>query len=371
MHGPRYSTTTHAEFSRTLNRRVGDYFQERKIDPQAGPSMVLKSMVLFGAYAGVYLLILLGGISSLPVLFFLWALLGLGQSFIGMSIMHDAVHGAYTKNRLASLLLQIPIIAIGVEPKIWHIEHNVLHHTYPNVEGIDQDIHPRIVFRFTEHQSRKWYHGYQHIYATFFYGLLIIEWMTVKDFMKVARYHRQGFFRSGWETARVTCIVLVKKLVFYGIFLWIPLQLLPFSAFAIAGMFGTMLVVAGISMTIVFQLAHVVSGCEAEGDPAQLSEKNWHVHQLETTCDFAHGNKLVSYLIGGLNYQVEHHLFPQICHVHYPAIAGIVRQTAKEFGVPYHYKNTFRDAVRSHYAHLRQLGKKTPVSTEARKNAPA
>lgn len=364
MQAARYSDSVQTEFSRTLNRRVNAYFSDRGIDPAADQTMILKSVVLVGLYAAVYLLILLGGISSLPLLFLLWALLGFGQSLIGMSVMHDAVHGAYTKNRLVCYLLQVPIIAIGVEPKIWEIEHNVLHHTYPNVEGIDQDIHPRYLFRFTEHQPRKWFHAYQHLYATAIYGFLLIEWLTVKDFLKVIRYHRMRVFKSWRQTAAVATVILLKKLLFYYLFLYLPLRMLPFSPLLIVAMFLTMLVVAGIVMTIVFQLAHVVSSCETEAGAAGLADKNWHVHQLETTCDFAHGNKLVSYLIGGLNYQVEHHLFPHICHVHYPEIAGIVQQTAQEFGVPYHYENTFSGAVKAHYTHLKQLGANQPKHKE-------
>jgi linoleoyl-CoA desaturase len=356
MQGARYSESVQVEFSKTLNQRVRSYFKDNGINPYAEQTMVLKTMVLFGLYVTVYLLIILGAVSNIPLLFFLWGLLGLGQSFIGMSIMHDAVHGSYTKNRLVYYLLQVPIIAIGVEPKIWRIEHNVLHHTYPNVEGVDQDIHPRFVFRFTEHQKRKWFHGYQHIYATFIYGLLIIEWMTVKDFLKVIKYHRMGFFKSWMQTGSIALMILLKKLVFYFVFLYLPLKLLPFNPLLIGAMFLTMLVIAGISMTIVFQLAHVVSHCESEKDTDNLADKNWHVYQLETTCDFAHGNKLVSYLIGGLNYQIEHHLFPQICHVHYPAISAIVKQTANEFGVIYHYEDTFSGAIKAHYRHLKQLG---------------
>ncbi len=352
-----YSKHVQADFSATLNRRVRSYFKNNGIHPQAGQSMVAKSASLFGFYTAVYLLIIFGGISSLVLLFLLWFLLGIGQSFIGMSVMHDAVHGAYTKNRFVYYLLQVPIVAIGVEPRIWEIEHNVLHHTYPNIEGVDQDIHPRYVFRFTEHQPKKWFHAYQHIYATLIYGLLIIEWITVKDFVKAIKYHRMGFFKSWRETATVTGIILFKKLLFYFVFLYVPLQLLPFGSLMIAAMFLTMLVTAGISMSIVFQLAHVVSCCDTESDTTGLKNKNWHVHQLETTCDFAHGNKLVTYLIGGLNYQVEHHLFPQVCHVHYPAISAIIRQTADEFGVQYHYEATFRGAIKAHYRHLKALGK--------------
>lgn len=361
MQEARYSTSVQAEFSTVLNQRVRSYFKDKGIDPHGSQSMILKSVVLFGLYIGVYLLIILGGISTIPFLFCLWALQGLLLSFIGMSIMHDTVHGSYTKNQLMHFLLQIPIVAIGVEPKIWRIEHNVLHHTYPNVEGIDQDIHPRYVFRFTEHQKKRWYHAYQHIYATGIYGLLIIEWMTVKDFMKVIKYYRMGFFKSWMQTVSLTLIILLKKLLFYFVFLYLPLQLLPFNSFLVVTMFLTMLVIAGISMTIVFQLAHVVSHCDTESDTDNLIDKNWHVYQMETTCNFAHDNQVVSYLIGGLNYQIEHHLFPQICHVHYPAISEIVKQTANEFGVAYHYEDTFLGAVKAHYRHLKQLGRDQPI----------
>jgi linoleoyl-CoA desaturase len=356
MDAPRYSNTVHTEFSKVLNQRVRAYFKDHEINPYAGQTMVWKTILLFGFYLTVYLLIILAHISNLPLLFFLWALLGLGQSFIGMSIMHDTVHGSYTKSQIMYYLLQIPIIAIGVEPKIWNIEHNIIHHTFPNVEGIDQDIHPRFVFRFTKHQKKRWYHAYQHVYATFVYGLLIIEWMTVKDFIKVIKYQRMGFFKSWKETAYLTGIILLKKLIFYCVFLYLPLKLLPTSPLLVVAMFLTMLVVAGISMTIIFQLSHVVSCCDTENEAENLADKNWHVYQLETTCDFAHQNKVLSYLIGGLNYQVEHHLFPQICHVHYPAISGIVKKTVKEFELEYHYEDTFWGAIKAHYGHLKELG---------------
>lgn len=318
--------------------------------------MVLKTFLLVTIYAAVYSLIISGSVSNLSLLFFLWGLLGLGQSFIGMCVMHDTVHGAYSKNKSVRALLQIPIIAIGVEERIWRIEHNILHHTYPNVDGIDQDIHPRWVFRFTKSQDRKWYHAYQHLYASFFYCFLIMEWLTVKDFLKVLRFHKLHFFKSKRESIYVASLILLKKLLFYVVFFVIPLYVLPYSPLIIVSMFLTMLAVAGFVMTIIFQLAHVVDHCDSEADYDHLKEKNWHVYQLETTCNFAHNNQPLSYLIGGLNYQIEHHLFPQICHSHYPKISKIVKQTADDFGIPYHYEPTFSGAVGAHFRHLRKLG---------------
>lgn len=356
---PKYSKTVNREFSEELNRRVQGYFQASGIDPTAGRPMLLKTCFLFAIYGAIYSVIVSGLVMNLSVLFFLWALLGLGQSFIGMCIMHDTVHGAYTKNKLGRLLLQIPIIAIGVEERIWRIEHNILHHTYPNVDGIDQDIHPRLIFRFTKNQPRRWYHAYQHIYAGFFYCFLIIEWLTVKDFLKVLRFHRLGFFKSKKDAAYVASVILIKKVVFYIVFFVIPLYFLPYSSLIVGAMLLTMLTVAGFVMTIVFQLAHVVDHCESTAVYSELAKKNWHIHQLEATCDFAHNNRVLSYLIGGLNYQIEHHLFPQVCHSHYPQISRIVRETTIDFGAPYHYEPTFTAAVKAHFRHLRTMGERT------------
>lgn len=353
---PKYSKTAHREFSEELNRRVYGYFNETGLNPTAGHSMVNKTFFLVGLYTAVYSVIISGTVTNLALLFLLWGLLGVGQSFIGMCVMHDTVHGAYTKDKTVRRWLQIPIIAIGVEERIWRIEHNILHHTYPNVDGIDQDIHPRWVFRFTKDQARKWYHAYQHIYASIFYCFLIIEWLTVKDFLKVIRFYRLRFFKSRREAVYVATLILFKKFLFYFFFLIIPLYVLPFSPLTVVSMFLTMLAVAGFVMTIVFQLAHVVDHCESEADYNHLAEKNWHVYQLETTCNFAHDNRPLSYLIGGLNYQIEHHLFPQICHSHYPEISKIVKQTADDFGIPYHYEPTFLGAVGSHFRHLKTLG---------------
>lgn len=357
MRSPKYSKSVNADFSVTLNKRVSTYFRENGISSEAGPSMVGKTVLLLGVYSLLYIAAISNHISSLSFLFVLWGLMGLVQSFIGMSIMHDTVHGAYTKNKIYQALLQIPIILIGVEPKIWHIEHNVLHHNYPNVEGIDQDINPRVLFRFTKHQPRHWHHRFQHVYATFLYGLLVIEWLTVKDFMKAFRFYRMGYIPTQIEAIYLAITIFIKKLIFFLVFLVIPLKVLSIDPFLIVGMFLTMLIVAGISLTIVFQLAHVVPECKTEKDGNALQNQSWHDHQMQTTANFAHDNKLLTYLIGGLNYQVEHHLFPTICHSHYPELSKIVKQTAAEFGNPYYYEETFIGAIRSHYKLLKNLGK--------------
>ncbi len=352
----KFTQTTETEFKRTLKKSVNEYFAKNGIDKKANHLMISKTLIAFSFYSIVYFFILSGIISNLWFLFTLWAMLGLGQSFVGMSVMHDKVHGAYTKNKTLSLLLEIPITLIGLESRIWAIEHNIIHHTFTNVNGIDQDIHPRYLFRFSMHQPKRWFHRFQHLYASFLYGLLTIEWVTYKDFVKVLKYYQLGFIKTSWEATLQAFLILIKKMIFFVVFLLIPLWIMPYPAYLITLMFLTMVVVSGISMTIVFQLAHVVDNVDF-ADSKEQEPIDWYLHQMSTTANFATNNKVITYFLGGLNFQIEHHLFPDICHVHYPAISKIVESTAKEYSYPYIVNETFMDAINKHFRLLKNLGK--------------
>ncbi len=352
----KFSGSQQSDFERVVRSRVNTYFKHQNLSKKANWNMFYKTLFTFGGYVIIYLLILFSGWTNYFVLFFLWGLLGLGQALVGMTIMHDVVHTSYTKNKWIRVLLEIPIISIGVESLIWRIEHNIIHHTYTNVEGIDQDINDRFVFRFSPHQKRRWFHQFQHIYATFIYGFLIIEWVTVKDFLKLFKYFRLGFIKSKLELAANILQLIIKKSVFYLLFLIIPLYVLNISGVFVVLMFFTMLVVAGITMTIVFQLAHVVPLVPTLAAESSNGKNNWFLHQMETTSNFANESRWLSFFLGGLNFQIEHHLFPDVCHVHYPYLAPIVKKTAEEHQIPYHYQRTFFGAISSHYALLKKLG---------------
>ena len=352
----KFLQTSDNDFQRKLQERVNDYFARNEIVRKADISMLWKTFFAVGFYALVYVVILFGSISNLGVYFLLWVLLGLGHTFIGICVMHDKVHGAYTKNKFASFLLEIPILLIGVESKIWSIEHNIIHHNYTNVNGIDQDINPRFFFRFSKDQPKRSFHRFQHVYATFLYGLLIIEWITWKDFVKVRKYYCMGFLTTVLETVLLTLQILIKKLVFFAVFLIIPLMVLPLPNYLIVLMFLTMVFVSGVTMTIIFQLAHVVPNVEF-GDVDRDEQVNWHLHQMRTTSNFAMNNKVITFFLGGLNFQIEHHLFPDVCHVHYQSLSEIVQYTARECDYPYHSNSTFFIAIRNHYTMLKELGR--------------
>lgn len=357
MQAYRFQSKNDAQFVQTLNDRVEAFLKEQKIGRKANTKMVFKTILHFGIFIGIYSLILSDQIHNLALIFLLWALLGVGQALIGMTIMHDTVHGAYSGKKWVNALLEIPIIAIGVESAIWRIEHNFFHHNYTNIEGVDQDIHPRYLFRFSKHQPKKWFHRFQHIYAVFLYALLTFEWMTVKDFMKVNKYFKESVITVKKKAWTLAMIILIKKLIFFTLYLIIPILVLSFPWYLIVLMFFTKLAVSGVIMTVIFQTAHVVPNCDFLDPVSQEMKDSWHMHQLKTTANFAHGHRVVTYLLGGLNYQIEHHLYPDICHVYYPELAVIVKKTAQEFSMPYHENNSLWSAISGHFALLKMHGR--------------
>ena len=351
----KFSKEVNQEFSKTLRVRVSGYFKRNNISRKANTLMVNKVIFASLVYFAIYGLMMFANISSLPLMFLLYMLLGLGQTFIGTSVMHDVLHGSFSKNKWVNALMHIPIVAIGVEPTVWRIQHNVLHHTYTNIDDADEDIASRYVLRMTENQPRKWFHSFQHYYVTFFYSLLTIIWVTVKDFIKLKGYAQAGLVTTK-EAFFAVLKVLGTRIVYYGMFLVAPAYFLDYTFVQVFLMFISMLLVSGLLLSIIFQMAHVVQDCVAIQQDEELIKENWYVHQLMTTSNFAIHNKYITYFIGGLNYQVEHHLFPDVCHVHYPELSKIVKETAEEYGIPYHCQSTFGLALASHYKHLKDLG---------------
>jgi linoleoyl-CoA desaturase len=138
----------------------------------------------------------------------------------------------------------------------------------------------------------------------------------------------------------------------------LPLLVFPWWQVLIG--FMLVMLTVGLVMGVVFQLAHINDQAafpEPVGSPQHV-DNEWAVHQVETTADFAPHNGPLSFYIGGLNYQVEHHLYPHICHLDYPRIAPIVRATCEEFGIRYNCYTTWRQAFAAHWNELRLLGQK-------------
>ncbi len=353
----RFARPTKESFRTALTRRVKEYFEENNTSNKANSKMVIKTIGMLLIYFVPYAMMFWLGTSGWLVVG-LYAIMGFGMSGIGMGVMHDAIHGAYSSNRRVNKWLGATIYLISGNVATWRIQHNVLHHTFTNIEGVDEDMETSGLIRL--HRSQPWKPAYrfQKWYAPFVYGLLTLNWVTAKDFKQLVKYYNAGHAGKGEATIKKEWYTLVfTKSIYFTLFLVLPLILVPAAWYWVLLGFITMHFIAGVVLSYVFQLAHMVDGVEAHDIPhPDQTLDEWMEHQLQTTANFARKNPIINWFVGGLNFQVEHHLFPTICHIHYPAIAEIVRNTAHEFGLPYREYKRMRDALKAHNKHLDLMG---------------
>lgn len=349
-------------FFATLRQRVDQYFRENKISKQGDARMIIKTIVLLSAYIVPFLLLLFLNFSpAFNIL--LWTVMAFALSGVGMSVMHDANHGSYSSSNKINYWMGSTLNLLGGSVFNWKLQHNILHHTYTNVVHMDDDIDDKLIMRFSPHTKVKWYHKYQFVYAFFFYGILTLYWALLKDFVQYFQYRREGVNKESKKSnMKILLKMMLVKTGYFSAFIVLPVFILhlPFLAYIFGFLF--MHFVAGIILTVVFQLAHTV---EVTSHPLPNEtgtiDNTWAIHQLNTTVNFSRKNKWISWYVGGLNFQVEHHLFPNICHVHYPEIAPIVKQTAEEFGIPYLENETLFQAIKSHVKVLKEFGKSNLV----------
>ncbi len=355
----KFNNNLHREFSKVLNLRVSDYFKTKGIMRHGNWEMVLKSVVMFSIYFVPYALILSGAVQTVWLFVVMQVIVGIGLAGIGLSVMHDANHGAYAKSRLWNKIIGYSLNLVGGNATNWKIQHNVKHHTYTNVDGHDEDVSPKGgILRLSPNSNRKKIHRYQHVYAWFLYGLMTFSWIVIKDIKQLIWYTKDGMLAKQQPVGKAWAWLIASKLFYYGYIIVIPVIFTSFSIWIIFLGFFIMHWVAGFILAIIFQPAHVIEGNEYPlPNEDDVIDENWSVHQLKTTCNFAPKNRLLSWYVGGLNYQIEHHLFPNICHIHYRKISKIVRQTAEEFNVPYHSYDTFWGALVSHGRMLYVLGR--------------
>ncbi len=345
-------------FFPTLRERVDAYFKENNISRHANAEMVVKTATLTIGYLLPFVLLL---VFQPPLWLALihWAIMGVALSGIGMSVMHDANHGAYSTNKTVNYLMGHSLNLLGGSVFNWKLQHNVLHHTYTNIIPLDEDIKDRLVLRFSPHSKVRAFHRLQYVYAFLFYGILTLYWALLKDFIQFAQFTKSGVNKNTKLQNLSTLLRIVGvKVVYFSAFFVFPVFYLGISFSYILIGFLLMHFISGLILTVVFQLAHTVEGTTHPlADENGNIENSFAIHQMNTTVNFSRDSKILSWYLGGLNYQVEHHLFPHICHIHYPQLAPIVKKTAEEFGVPYLENKTFGQALRSHISLLQRLGK--------------
>lgn len=343
-------------FYNELKNEVEKYFSQKHLKKTGNWKLFLKTGILIPSAIIIYLSLM---IFHLPiiVIILMSALLGCVLTSIGFNVMHDACHESYSSRKWANNVLGLTMNALGGNAFIWKQKHNVIHHTYTNIEGVDDDIAQSKLLR--QCSSQKWMpvHRFQHVYLLLIYSLAIFAWVLGRDYVRYfsKKIHTTPLQKMSFNDHFIFWISKLLYLVFYMV---IPIFFMGWVPWLFG--FLTMGLVMGVALSIVFQLAHSVEGPEfivADVEPKKI-ESEWAVHQVKTTANFAMNNKVISWLVGGLNFQIEHHLFPRVSHVHYPALSKIVRKLCQQYDLPYHNFPSMWSAIVSHVRFMKQMGRK-------------
>jgi linoleoyl-CoA desaturase len=346
------STTFYA----TLKKKADDYFKSNHLDKTGDWRLYAKTFILVPLAFGLFFS-LLYFYPQLPVwaLLSMCSLLGLTLASMGFNIMHDACHGAYSKKQWINDIMGYSLNIMGGNQFIWKQKHNIIHHTYTNIDGVDDDIAKSPIMR--QAKTQKWVpaHKIQYIYVFLVYAISSFAWVFLMDFQKY--FSRMIYRTKMWDVSpKEQFIFWFSKFYYLVVFILLPIYVVGIVPYLIG--FAVMHVSMGLSLALTFQLAHVVEGAHfEEAYEDKHIDQDWAVHQVLTTANFAPNNLLVRWYVGGLNYQIEHHLFPKISHIHYPALSEIVKETCKEYNIPYNEFQTTRSALLSHLRTMKEFGK--------------
>lgn len=354
----KFNANDNPEFISELRKNVNEYFKSNNISKYANRSMKIKTVVMILLYFIPLVILLSGAITTIYPTLLAFVVMGFGMAGIGLCIMHDANHGSYSKNNWVNKSLGFLANFLGAYHINWKIQHNVLHHSYTNIEEFDEDIDKKGVIRFSPLQKRKKIFKAQAYYAPLLYGFMTFYWLVAKDIEQLIRYNKKKLLPAQGITFKSGILsVLFNKTWYVGLTLILPILATGIIWWQVLLCFLLMQFISGLILALVFQPAHVIEATNfyrAEEDGSM--ENNWAIHQFQTTSNFANNSAWFTWLVGGLNHQVEHHVFPNICHVHYRGIAPIVRRTAEKYGVPYHQHKSFGSALKSHFTLLNKLG---------------
>ena len=347
--------TVNRSFHAELKKRINDYFQSTGKSYTGNIQLYLKAVILMASFLFLYIhLVFFTPGNFLAVVECI--VLGFVVAGIGFNIMHDGGHGSFSRSKFVNNLAAFSLNILGGSSFMWNVKHNIIHHAYTNIDGVDDDIEIKPMLRMCSSQKRYFIHRFQHIYVWFLYTLLLIVWVFLTDYTK--------YFKRKVGTVPIKKMSIFEHFAFwiakvgyiFGMIL-VPIYLVGFLPWLVGFLIIAMF--AGFVLSIVFQLAHTVEETTFPVPDADLNkiENEWAIHQIETTANFATKNKLICWLVGGLNFQIEHHLFPKISHIHYPAISKIIKQTCEEYGVKYIEFRRMRHAIVSHTVHLRNMGR--------------
>lgn len=341
-------------FFKELKNKVDTYFTHNGMHTSGNRKLLAKGVIQI--LSGIILYsVLVFFTPPAAVAILLCIALGINLAIIGFNVMHEGGHQTFSRKSWVNNVSAYSLNVLGGITYYWKIKHNVNHHTYTNVDGIDSDIDVKPFMRLHHGQPWRWFHRFQHIYWVFLYSLSYLAWIFYEDFLKYFRDRISGGKEKLRMPVKEHLIFWLTKIMYVIVYIVVPIIMVGFLPWLIG--FIVVTLVCGLATSVVFQLAHVVEGTQFHSLHDEPGTKHeWAIHQVVSTANFGTKSKFLHWLLGGLNFQVEHHLFPRISHVHYPAINQYVQQVCREYNIAYTEYSSMLQAIVSHVVHLRKLG---------------
>src|SRR3954468_8164455 len=280
MSVPKFSNVPRS-FHADLKKRISDYFEQVGASTTGNYNLFIKAVILMASCMLVYIHLVF---FTPPVV---WALLecvllGGIVAAIGFNVMHDGAHGSFSRYKWVNVFAAFSLNILGGNSFMWNVKHNIIHHAYTNVDGVDDDIDIQPWMRMSETQKKYKLHKYQHIYFWFLYSMLYIFWIFVLDYQK--------YFKSRVGNMELKKMTINDHLVFWGfkifhafLFIGLPIYMLGFTSWLIGFLIFTCF--AGLVLSLVFQLAHTVehTSFPMPDEITGKMENEWAIHQIKTT----------------------------------------------------------------------------------------
>lgn len=342
-------------FYQELARQVNGYFKENNISKYADSGMYFKTILLLVIWMGSYALMLSNYFNSWGLVF-LQIVFHYSMFVMTIGIAHDGSHHAYSRKKSVNKLMSYVFDMVGINTYLWELNHIKSHHMAPNIPLYDSAIDSFIFFRFHPKAPLRWYHQYQHYYIFLIYCCSTLFKLFILDFFS---FRRKRIGVKGFERhpGNELYYFLITRGIVICYTLVIPVMVIDAPLWQLLLGFSIGHFMSGLSLGIIFQTTHLTNRTKwPEPDSNGMLDQTFDQHILHTTADFAPGSKIVTWISGGLNHHVAHHLFPGICHTHLPVVTKMVQQASLKHGCNYHSYNSVISAVRSHLQALRSLG---------------
>ena len=345
-------TKTDKQFQKILNSNVQAYFDLADKSKYGNHALYAKAALLFVLYAFCSIYIFFA--NSLFELFACYGLMGLLSVFLALNIGHEAAHNIFCKNKQLNKFLVYIFDFLGASGQIWKHKHVYSHHPHTNLFQIDLELKQPEIVRIFPQSAYIWIHRYQHLYMPFLYSIYTLIWFCYRDYKDYFELRNK---LSKKQLISLTASLVIGKFLFFLRLIILPVLLTKFGCMEIIGAFVFCNLLGSITVTFALISTHVGEHSQFyEPDDHGKIQHSWIQHQFLTTSDFSTDSWWVTWLYGGFNHHLTHHLYPYISHVHYPQLTRIIKNTCDKYQMKYHSQPTIFEAIKSHFKLLRRRG---------------